>query len=39
MVSPEDRNSSIRMYHGPMLTRPAAANARNRPSASGRTSR
>ena len=25
MVSPEARNSSMRMYHGPMLTRPAAA--------------
>ena len=39
MVSPEDRNSSMRMYHGPTLRRPAAASARSRPSASGRTSR
>ena len=30
MVSPEARNSSIRMYQGPMLIRPAAARARSR---------
>ena len=39
MVSPDGRNSSMRMYHGPMLTRPAAANTRSGSSASGRTSR
>ena len=39
IVSPEARNSSIRMYQGPTLNRPAAASARSRPSASGRTSR
>ncbi len=39
MVSPETRNSSMRMYHGPIDSRPAAARARTRPSFSGRTSR
>jgi hypothetical protein len=39
MVSPETRNSSIRMYQGPIESRPAAARARIRSSFSGLISR
>ena len=39
LVSGEERNSSMRMYQGPTESRPEAARARRRSSASGRTSR
>ncbi len=39
MVSPDTRNSSIRMYQGPTVIRPAPVSAASRPSFSGRISR
>ena len=39
MVSPDTRNSSMRMYQGPTVIRPAAARAARRASFSGRISR